>query len=159
MPDRSYLSPAVRTFAAGVVVFLTASCGGYGAVDVDPFTTESDTADTCSALLDDLPQVVDDAIRRDVSPADLPAAAWGQPAIVLRCGVPMPAAYAPDAQLLDVDGIGWLPVEAEGGSLFTSVDRTVLVEVAIPDDYEPAVNVLTDLTDVLTEHLPERPFQ
>lgn len=142
---------------AALTLVLT-GCGGYGDVDVDPFTTEDGTADICSALLDELPEVVDDAVRRDVSPADRPAAAWGQPAIVLRCGVPMPAAYAPDAQLLDVDGIGWLPIPADGGVLFSSVDREVRVEVAIPDDYDPAADVLTDLTGVVTDHLPERPL-
>lgn len=159
MPHRSHLNPSTRAVAACAILVSAASCGGYGAVDVDPFTTEDGTAGTCSALLEDLPQVVDDAVRRDVSPAHVPAAAWGQPAIVLRCGVPMPAEYAPDAQLFDMDGIGWLPVEVDGGALFTSVDREVLVEVAIPDDYEPAADVLADLTDVVTEHLPERPFQ
>ena len=142
MPDRSYLSPAVRTFAAGVVVFLTASCGGYGAVDVDPFTTESDTADTCSALLDDLPQVVDDAIRRDVSPADLPAAAWGQPAIVLRCGVSMPEEFDAFASCHVTNGVGWFVPESQvedqqADVVMTTVGRVQHVQVVVPARYRP----------------------
>jgi len=139
-------------------VVLATSCAGFGDVEVDPFTVEDGTDSVCTDLLAALPEVVDDAVQRDVSPADLPAAAWGQPVIVLRCGVPMPAAYEPDAQLFDINGLGWLPVEAEGGTVFTSVDRDIRVEVAIPDDYDPPAEVLADLSQVLLDHLPERPL-
>ena len=131
---------------------------GYGAVDVEPQEPEPGSADVCSALLDALPRTVDDAVHRDVEPADRrdAVAAWGQPAIVLRCGVPRPASYRPDTQLLDVDGVGWLPVEGDGGTFFTSADRDVLVEVAIPDDYAPEANVLGDLAPAIRATVPER---
>lgn len=132
-----------------------AGCG-FGPVEVEPYEPEPGSSSVCESLLADLPEVVDDAVRRDVSPSDAGAAAWGQPAIVLRCGVAMPSSYRPDAQLLDVDGVGWLADEGEGGTFFTSVDREVLVEVAIPDDYAPEATVLADLADTVLAHVPER---
>ncbi|TDD95609.1 DUF3515 domain-containing protein [Jiangella asiatica] len=136
---------------------LLAGCG-FGAVDVTPYEPEPGSADVCAALLDELPETVDDAIRRDVSPESDTAAAWGQPAIVLRCGVPMPAAYRPDAQLYDVDGVGWLAEEGDGGTFFTAADREVLVEVSVPDDYAPEAGVLSELAPAILATVPERPL-
>lgn len=114
-------------------------------------------AEVCAKVLQDLPEVVgDDAVRRDVDPESLPAAAWGQPAIVLRCGVSLPSAYRPDATLLDVEGIGWFAEEGDGGTFFTSTDREVLVEVAIPDDYAPEGLILQDIAPTVVAHIPER---
>jgi hypothetical protein len=94
--------------------------------------------------------VVSDAVRRDVDPASEQVAAWGDPPIVLRCGVPLPAEYRRDAQLLDVEGVGWFPVDGEGGTFFTAVDRQPYVEVAVPDDYAPEAVVLADLAAAVT---------
>lgn len=134
---------------------LLAGCG-YGAVDVEPYEPEPGSAEVCAALLDELPRTVDDAIERDVSPSSGTTAAWGQPAIVLRCGVPMPAAYQPDVQLYDVDGVGWLAEEGDGGTFFTAADRDVLVEVSVPDDYAPEAGVLADLAPAILATVPER---
>ena len=132
-----------------------AGCG-YGAVDVTPHEPEPASADVCAALHDALPDTVDDAVERDVDPSSEYVAAWGQPAIVLRCGVPMPPSYRPDAQLFEIDGVGWLPDEGDGGMFFTTVDREVLVEVAVPDDYAPEANVLADLASAILDTVPER---
>jgi hypothetical protein len=75
---------------------------------------------------------------------------------VLRCGVPLPAEYGPDSRLLEVDGIGWLPVDGEGGTFFTAADRAVHVEVAVPDDYAPEADVLADLAPAILDALPAR---
>lgn len=148
MSGRSHL------ILGGCLVLFT-GCG-YGPVDVESYEPEPGSSAACTELLDELPETVDDAVRRDVSPADAPVAAWGQPAIVLRCGVAMPGSYRPDARLFDVDGVGWLVDEGEGGTFFTAVGREVLVEVAVPDDYSPEAAVLADLAGPILEHLPER---
>ncbi|WP_158542953.1 DUF3515 domain-containing protein [Phytoactinopolyspora halophila] len=135
---------------------LAVSGCGFGPVDVEPFEVDPAAADTCAAVLQDLPEVVGDAVRRDVEPESLPAAAWGEPAIVLRCGVNLPAAYEPGARLLEVDGIGWFPEPGDGGMFFTSTDREVLVEVAVPDDYAPEGELLHDLAPAIASHIPER---
>lgn len=153
MPRRPHLIIAACVLFLGAPAL--AGCG-FGAVEVEPYEPQPGSGTACTNLLDSLPDVVDDAVEREVSPDDLPAAAWGSPPIVLRCGVAMPGSYRPDAQLLDVDGVGWLADDGEGGTFFTSADREVLVEVAIPDDYAPEAQVLTDLAAPILEHLPER---
>lgn len=151
MPRR----PSLTALPALATTSLLAGCG-FGPVSVEPFAIQPGSAQVCADLLEALPDVVGDAIRRDVEPVSRPAAAWGQPAIVLRCGVGVPGAYKPDAQLLDVDGVGWFAEPVDDGVFFTATDREVLVEVAVPDDYAPEAYLLDDLSPVVAAHIPER---
>ena len=73
------------------------------------------------------------------------AAAWGDPRIVLRCGVATPAAYEKTSELIAINGVSWLPEEQDRGYLFTAVGRTPQVEVYVPDIHTPEVNPLVDL--------------
>jgi hypothetical protein len=137
-----------------VAPLVLAGCG-FGAVSVDPYDPLPGSESACTALLTSLPEVVADAVTRDVDPAELPAAAWGEPPIVLRCGVGLPPEYQPDAILTEIDGVGWLPAEGIGGSFYATVDRDPIVEVAVPDDYDPAT-VLGDLGPPIDAHIPPR---
>jgi hypothetical protein len=85
----------------------------------------------CTALLAALPDSVADQPRREVEPADAWGAAWGDPAIVLRCGGPAPAGFDDVAACTTVNGVDWFvdedAVEAlrgEAGSLpMSTVNR------------------------------------
>jgi hypothetical protein len=131
-----------------------AGCG-FGAVEVEPYDVPAGADQACASLISDLPEVVSDAVTRDVKPAELPAAAWGQPPIVLRCGVGLPPEYRPDAILTEIDGVAWFPAEGAGGMFFATVDRDPIVEVAVPDDYDPAT-VLGDLGPSIAANVPLR---
>ncbi len=149
MPRRPYLIGAV----AGAS--LLSGCG-FGAVDMDQHDLEPGSEQVCAELIAALPDTVDDAVHRDVEPSSDSLAAWGEPPIVLRCGVPLPSSYRPDTRLHDIDGVGWLAEPGQGGSFFTAADREVLVEVAVPDDYAPEADVLVDLAAVILDTVPER---
>jgi hypothetical protein len=110
----------------------------------------------CAALVEALPEVVADAVRRDVEPAGPAVAAWGDPPVILRCGVPAPVAD-PTTTVLALDGVDWLPVPGEGGTFFTTVGRAAQVQVAVPDDYAPEADVLSDLADAVTAAVPLTP--
>jgi hypothetical protein len=138
----------------GVAVLVLGACG-FGPVEIPAYDPEPGTSQACTALSGALPDVVSDAVRRDTEPASPHVAAWGDPAVVLRCGVPLPGDYSPDAQLLVVDGVGWLPVDGAGGTFFTTTDRVAHVEVAVPDDYAPEADVLADLAPAILDAVPE----
>lgn len=73
--------------------------------------------------------------------------AWGDPAIVLRCGVPRPAALVPNsaALLVPVNGVSFLPVNGKKDNVFTAVDRAVYVEVSVPVGYaQPPLGPIAD---------------
>ena len=130
-------------FAIGAAVLACAGCG-FGPVPVAEHTPAPGAQEVCAGLLAELPDVVADAVRREVEPASPGVSAWGQPPIILRCGVPEPD-VDPASTVLEVDGVGWYGIEGEGGTFFVTADRVVSVEVAVPDDYAPEAEVLVDL--------------
>ncbi len=101
-------------------------------------TPDAASAEVCARVAAALPGTLAGAERRTVTPAAPTTAAWGDPPIVLRCGVPRPAALQPTSVLADVDGVSWFPEQLTAGSLFTTYGRQAYVEVAIPQDYQPA---------------------
>ena len=111
------------------------------------------TAPVCAALMADLPTTVLDQSRRKVKPGVL-SAAWGKPPIVLRCGVPKPAALTAASECLEVNGVGWFREAASGGDLFTTIGRPVFIELAVPTAYAPEPNALVDVAATVAAHDP-----
>lgn len=58
--------------------------------------------------------------------------AWGDPAVVLRCGVPRPDGFVPTSDVYNVGGVYWLAVKHKTDTVWTVIDRAVWVEVSIP---------------------------
>jgi hypothetical protein len=112
---------------------------------------------TCSAIHGSLPDEVLGHGVTATTPKSPLTSAWGQPAIVLRCGVATPKALTPTSQLLTVDGVDWLPERLTQGYLFTTVGRTVNVEVAVPDAYSPEADALVDLSPDIAKLDPVAP--
>jgi hypothetical protein len=137
-----------------------AGCGSPGPVPVDAPELTGSAARQCSALVDALPATVAGERRRDVTPANGSAAAWGddQP-IVLRCGLRKPRALEPTSFCLIVNRVGWLatsdgvevPLDRPpSGELdFTTIGRSVYVELAVPGDYQPPSDALVDVSSAI----------
>lgn len=107
----------------------------------------------CSALMADLPDRVEGQERRKVEPGRF-SAAWGSPAITLRCGIDKPPTLSPTSQCFEVNGVGWLAEEASTGYLFTTIGRTAYVEVGVPSDYAPEANILVDVAATVSAYDP-----
>ena len=89
----------------------------------------------CAAVGDRWPDTVSGMTRRDTDPASPAVAAWGDPAVVARCGVAAPPPTAVDC--LEVDGVGWIPEQLSDGTRFTSFGTEPAVEVLVPRAYAP----------------------
>ncbi len=76
---------------------------------------------------------------------------------MLRCGVATPAALTPTSQLLTVDGVDWLPEELSAGYLFTTVGRSLNVEVSVPGAYSPESDALVDLSTAVAATVAAEP--
>lgn len=126
---------------------------GCGKVAVDDPTPDAATAQVCDGLMGALPGSVLDQARRTVEPGVL-SAAWGKPAIVLRCGVPAPPGLTPTSDCLEVNGVGWFAEEAQGGMIFTTIGRPAYVEVSVPTRYAPGSGALVDLGAAVAAHDP-----
>ncbi len=127
-----------------VPVGLLAGCG-EDPVEVTAPSPAGRAADQCSTLVAALPERVADEERREVSPDEAAAGAWGDPAIVLRCGVERPAGLRPDSECFVVNDVGWFVAEDTEGVVFTSIGRSTYVEVRVPAAYAPEANALPDL--------------
>ena len=112
----------------------------------------------CSELLARLPVAVADQGRREVTPPDVPGAAWGDPPITLVCGVEEPAGFDDVASCLTVNGVDWYvpteQLEAQGDLTMTTVNRRVSVEVQLPAAYFPPAATLADLARPVRRSIP-----
>lgn len=129
---------------------LTAGCGG--AASVDEYPTERNTSVNCGGLFADPPVKVAGQKNRLVQ--DDNAAAWGDPAIILRCGVEKPENLGPASRCDMVDDVGWFTESTADGYLFTTIGREFYVSVEVPHDYEPEADALADLADLVARHDP-----
>ncbi len=134
---------------------LPAGCAGSTAIDVHaPVATGSATT-ACDSLIGDLPGTVMGQDRRDLTPSPAPghasAAAWGDPPIVLRCGVSRPPGLTRTSRCDVVDDVGWFSLRVGDGWLFTTIGREAYVEISVPGSYTPAANALADISSALTD--------
>jgi hypothetical protein len=116
-------------------------------------------AGLCRALDEALPGAVVDQDRSDPEPRSEFTAGWGSPAIILRCGIPRPPVMNdPDATTVEIEGVGWVVEELEGGAhRFTSSLRLAYVEVTLPGEVaaESGSFALVDLAPAVSRTIPE----
>ncbi|MBK6761870.1 MAG: DUF3515 domain-containing protein [Micrococcales bacterium] len=129
-----------------VLVLLLAGCSAAQIPAADP--SPSDEA-PCRALVEALPRTLDG--DEDTGRSEY-AAAWGDPRIVLRCGVATPAGYQKTSEMVVVNEISWFAEEQSDGYVFTAVGRSPLVQVYVPDTHQTQVNPLVDLAPAMTQH-------
>ena len=79
---------------------------GCGTVDVPDTSVSASERKACESLVEALPDQVADQSSRETSGNPL-GAAWGDPAIVLRCGVGTPEGYDKFAGCQTVNGLDW----------------------------------------------------
>jgi hypothetical protein len=152
--------PVLLAPAAALVVAV-AGCGSGGPVAVSPPSPSGATAAICRALHARLPAKVDGLTEAATQPASQYTAAWGDPAVVLRCGVARPQVltpgtptYDPTTDVLSVNNVSWLPDQLSSGYTFTTSDRQAFIEVTVPAQYAPEVNPLTDLAAAIAKADP-----
>jgi hypothetical protein len=127
-------------------------------VPVPPVTPEADAA--CPRLMTDLPIELAGLESRRVR-SDTPYAyAWGEPPVVLRCGVERPAGFVRGGpQLFTLSGVSWFVDETDPDQyVWTVVDRPVYVELTVPADVDSGpANALGPLITAALPHQEPRP--
>ncbi|MDQ7909128.1 DUF3515 family protein [Phytohabitans sp. ZYX-F-186] len=92
-------------------------------------------ATVCRALLSRLPASIRDLSQRPVTDGPEQNAAYGDPAITVSCGVPMPAIPATDL-VYPLSRVCWHSADRPDATEWTTVDREVPVRVTVPKRYE-----------------------
>jgi len=125
-------------------------------VTIDQVTVTPDDQARCVALVAALPQELAGQDRRAVSPSAALGAGWGDPAIVLTCGVddPIPAA----AVCARADGVGWYIPDAAANDQSVDLELTTMglrpaVHVHVPADYRPPPAIMVQLAPALKQTL------
>lgn len=109
---------------------LTAGC--TSAVKAVPFD-DADDRSACHEVAALWPTTVADQPQRVTAVDTDTVAAWGDPAIIARCGA---AILGPTQdQCLDVAGIDWVAVPLDDGVRFTTFGRDPAIEVLVPSAY------------------------
>lgn len=126
---------------------LLAGCGG---VDIAESSVSASERAACTELVEALPDEVSDQPRRKTSGSPL-GAAWGDPAIVLTCGVGKPEDYDRFANCQTVNGVDWfVPEETVGDQsadvVLTTIGRTPSVELKVPASYRPPAAAMVDVS-------------
>ncbi len=123
-------------------------------VEVPPVTPEAEAS--CPALMEQLPLELAGEPSRPVDSDSLNAYAWGEPPIVLVCGVERPAALEPTSPLIQISGVNWLVDTTDPDRIvWTAVDRPVYVQVTVSADTDSAP--VTALAPVINDTLPLQP--
>lgn len=114
----------------------------------------------CTRLLAALPEKLDGGDtgalqrRKLATPAPAGAVGWGEPPVVLRCGLDRPAELTATSRLLDVSGVRFLELGGLGTSTWVAVDRPVYAVVALPAT--SGSGPLQQVAAVIANTLPRR---
>ncbi len=118
-------------------------------------------AGLCRDLHGQLPEKVDGLKRTDPGPASELTAGWGDPAIILRCGVERPPEmidpeYA-KKNSVRVNDVAWLLQKHDDGSYtFTTGARLAYVEVTLPEERTgDGLGPLTDFAEPIKKTVPK----
>lgn len=131
----------VRCCVAALVMASLTACGGPGAVRLKTAVNASDPL--CTKVSAKWPKTVSNQKARRVTVQSPTVAAWGEPAIIARCGVPSPG---PSTSCVDVSGVGWVMISLPDGKEFVTFGRTPAIEVLVPSAYSPEPLVLGAFT-------------
>ena len=112
----------------------------------------------CARLHAALPSSVEGRGARSTAPASARTAAWGSPAVVLRCGVGRPRGLRPTSEVIEVNDVEWYLTEPTPPYVFTTVGRGTYVELRVPASVPraDATGPLADLATAITRSLPRR---
>ncbi|MFC5729754.1 MULTISPECIES: DUF3515 domain-containing protein [Nocardioides] len=148
---------ACSTGGALLLLLLTA-CGGP--VEVGEVELSGTDREACAAFAEDLPETLAEQERVEIEPADAPAAAYGDPPIVVRCGVGVPEGFDLTASCEIANGVGWYMPEEQYtdqdlDQTLTTAGYRPRVEIRVPAGYRPNAGAaaMAVLAEPVKEHL------
>ncbi|MDO5503545.1 MAG: DUF3515 family protein [Actinomycetia bacterium] len=119
---------------------LLAGCSG--AVEVGAPDRADDPA--CADVA--WPATVSGLERTSTSPDAPWAAAWGDPAVIARCGIP--ALEPTTLECVAVDGVDWIVRELDDGMAMSTYGTDPAIEVLVPAAHGPGALLLPAFGDI-----------
>lgn len=104
----------------------------------------------CATAVQKLPESLAGAVEQPVNDeAAGSARAWGNPAIVARCGVVPPGPTTDPC--VTVDDVDWVVQDLDDGVALVTYGRTPALEVLVPLSYPQSVDLVAPLADAAQE--------
>ena len=110
----------------------------------------------CQQLISALPTDLGDLPARPVDSPSPYVAAWGEPAVTLRCGVARPPSFVATADVQQINWVSWFAERRGPTTAWVVVDRPVYVEVLAPAAAASAP--VARLSTAVTAALKPRPL-
>ena len=132
----------------------TQPSGALPAISVAPPPSNAAAAAPCTKLLSALPVSLNGLASRPALSTSPYVVAWGQPAVVLRCGVGKPAGLVPgsDKLTINTNGVFYWVEPQKKQVVWTAIDRAAFVEVTVPAVYQAAP--MSAISDAISRALP-----
>jgi hypothetical protein len=129
----------VRCAALACTGLLLVACGKEPVSIPTLRLTAADQA-VCQRVVDALPDELGGQSRRKTQPAAALAGAWGDPAIVVQCGVETPSELTRTSHCTVADGVGWFvpPEQADDNSadaVLSTVGYRPMIQLTVPAKY------------------------
>jgi hypothetical protein len=159
-PWRLGLAIALPLIAVAVAVVLANRVSSAAAHDpgqplaVPVVFQPGSTTAGCAALDAALPADLDGHPRRPMVAAEPGVAAWGDPAVILRCGISDPEELNCGSELTVFNGVSWLPLTGTGSTTYVAVDRASRVALTLDDSV--GVGAVQALSNAIRTVMPER---
>ncbi|WP_446665470.1 DUF3515 family protein [Flexivirga sp. B27] len=112
---------------------LTASLAACGDDTVKATPADNASNPLCAKVAQHWPTTVSNQKSRKVSTDSPTVHAWGDPAIIARCGVTPPRPTSTGC--VSVDGIDWVGSKLSDGGRYVTYGRTPAIEVLVPTKY------------------------
>lgn len=132
----------------GAVLF-TSACSTAPTVTIESYLPIK--PEVCAKVMHLLPGELLTQGKRAItkSPVQSVVAAWGDPVIVLQCGVTTPATEVFMPDVITVNSIDWRYEELDGGTRFYSDSLQTIIRIDVPSSYDNPVDALADLSSAL----------
>ena len=126
----------------GLAASLVSGCG-KDPVSIPTLRLTAATQAQCQRLTDALPDTLADQDRRKTQPAAALAGAWGDPPLVVQCGVPRPRELTRLSQCVVVDGVGWFvppdqEADPDADATLTTLGYRPYLQLTVPAKYRGA---------------------
>jgi hypothetical protein len=136
------MTRGARVSATAVAVGLVLTACGKEPVSIPTLRLSAADQAVCQRVTNALPDTVADQSRRKTQPAEALGGAWGDPAIVAQCGVPVPAGFNRTSPCQTADGVGWYVPESQFADsdsdlVISTAGYRPVVQVTIPAKYRP----------------------
>lgn len=129
----------VAVIVGGVIWSHSQPGGDTGPLAVGAVPSPGASGKQCTQLMTALPQQLAGSDKRPVIDDPAGVAAWGDPPITLRCGLPTPQELTCSSQLIEVanangqTGVLWLQLTEGGQTTYIAADRPVRIALTLPD--------------------------